>query len=129
MRKDANLTVSQLCVFVRWELLYSCSKRGFQWKPLNPPPPPPPRSTTQPVLVIHWESQVLIHMTTGVLTSGLSASSSESLCWRAFWKSATRASLDCSCLCRSPISLLLDCSCTQWHSQYTNGQSRLLSHI
>ena len=64
-----------------------------------------------------------------MLTFALIVSSLESLCWRVFCKSATRASLDCSCLCRSPISLLLDCSCTQWHSQYTNGQSQLLSHV
>ena len=49
----------------------------------------------------------------GGLTLDLSVSSSESLCWRVFWKSATRASLDRSCLSRSPISLLLDCSCAQ----------------
>ena len=55
----------------------------------------------------------IVSILIGMLTFALSVSSSESLCWRVFWKSATRASLDCSCLFRFSMSLQLDCSCTQ----------------
>ena len=70
----------------------------------------------QLAVFIHWElggSESGL----GGLTFDLSVPSAVSLCWRVFWKSATRASLDRSCLSRSPISLLLDCSCTQRDSQ------------
>ena len=70
----------------------------------------------QLAVFIHWElggSESGL----GGPTFDLSVPSSESLCWRVFWKSATRASLDRSCLSRSPIALLLDCSCTQRDSQ------------
>ena len=70
----------------------------------------------QLAVFIHWELGGR-ESGLGGPTFDLSVSSSESLCWRVFWKSATRASLDRSCLSRSPISLLLDCSCTQRDSQ------------
>ena len=66
----------------------------------------------QLAVFIHWELGGR-ESGLGGPTFDLSVPSSESLCWRVFWKSATRASLDRSCLSRSPISLLLDCSCTQ----------------
>ena len=68
----------------------------------------------QLAVFIHWELGGR-ESGLGGPTFDLSVPSSESLCWRG--KSATRASLDRSCLSRSPISLLLDCSCTQRDSQ------------
>ena len=78
----------------------------------------------QLAVFIHWELGGR-ESGLGGPTFDLSVPSSESLCWRVFWKSATRASLDRSCLSRSPISLLL--LYTERQSVVQCSQSALVS--
>ena len=109
-----TLIIQYLLLWLRGRARAECSGLG-KWRFRSPC-----LRTEGGVTVTGVQLAVLIHWELGGSDSGLggptfdlSVSSSESLCWRVFWKSATRASLDRSCLSRSPIFLLLDCSCTQ----------------